>query len=59
MTADRLLSSPIAKTLAALAIIVIGWPVTSEAAPETFNTALEKDYVIRAGFRLNFQPTVK
>ncbi len=40
MTVYRLLSSPISKTLAALAIIVIGWPVTSGAAPETFNTAL-------------------
>ena len=40
MTACRYLSSPIAKTLAALAIIVIGWPVTAGAAPETFNTAL-------------------
>ncbi len=27
MTVYRLLSSPISKTLAALAIIVIGWPV--------------------------------
>ncbi len=54
MTVYRLLASPISKTVAALAIIVSGWPVTSEAAPETFNTALEKDYVIRAGFRLNF-----
>ena len=40
MTACRLLFSPISKTLAALAVIVIGWPVTSGAAPETFNTAL-------------------
>ena len=50
MTADRLLSSPISKTLATLAIIVIGWPVTSEAAPETFNTALpvaEGEFVFR------------
>ncbi len=50
MTVCRLLSSPISKTLAALAIIVIGWPVTSGAAPETFNTALpvaEGEFVFR------------
>ncbi len=40
MTAYRLLSSPISKMLAALAIIVIGWPGAAGAAPETFNTAL-------------------
>ena len=40
MTVYRYLSSPISKTWAALAITVIGWPVTAGAAPETFNTAL-------------------
>ncbi len=50
MTVYRLLFSPISKTVAALAIIVIGWPATSEAAPETFNTALpvaEGEFVFR------------
>ena len=40
MTAYRLLSSPISKTLAILAIIVFGWSGAPKAAPETFNTAL-------------------
>jgi hypothetical protein len=35
-----LLSSPISKAWAVLAIIVFAWPGAAEAAPETFNTAL-------------------
>ncbi len=37
-----------------LAIAVSVWSGTSKAAPETFNTALEKDDIARAGFRVNF-----
>ena len=40
MTAYRLLSSPVSKTWAILAISVLGWPGAAVAAPETFNTAL-------------------
>ena len=50
MTANRLLSSPISKTLAALAIIVFGWSGAAGAAPQTFNTALpvaEGEFVFR------------